>query len=939
MAEKATRKKKSANRSSKSTKKKQSDKPKGIIAKVQEFLEDPYALENWQEKLPSWSDEVGGLALITIGILTFAALINPTGEAALSTPLANSMLQWFGLGAFVVALTVLAMGVILLLPKVGITIRFNWVRIVAMELVFVSLEGLFHLLSFTTEGRALARAGEGGGYVGWTISSLLTEVTQSTIIAIALLTVLLLYSTAILLRITRRDVRFVLLAIGTGLQALSERMQRDIPAEADDVVIDSEPLDEKVQPSAVEVMTTVDDVLEEIEAQVPLTPSMQDDPVEAEPMDVPADNAPVFQSTGPNIQPPTDLPVQGAASPTEVHQSEPPSEQETQPKTSTIKEKPEPVLPYQSDKPADAAKPPPTRPTVMGQKPVDTPPPDEVEFKTLIINGEEVKVPVNPANAPATIAAAPISLAQRRTLEGKRYFKVDGFQDRYIWSEQRDITLPPLELLNYADLKLPTEDEVNTNARIIENTMNEFDIDADVIDVRVGPTVTQYAVSPVKEVVDEDGNVHLIRTRVSKIANLANDLALALSTKRLRIQAPVPGYSYVGIEVPNREPSIVSIRSVMETETYFRKRHHPLTIPLGRDVSGDPVVTDLATMPHLLVAGTTGSGKSVSLTSMITSLILNNGPKRVRLILLDPKMVEMTRFAGLPHLLGPVETDIERIIGVLRWAAREMDRRYKLLELENARNLEAYNEILGEERADEHLPYIVIAVDEIGDMMMARPDETEKTLTRLAQKARAAGMHLIVATQRPSVDVITGLIKANFPARISFSVASGVDSRVILDTVGAETLIGRGDMLFLAPDAAGPTRLQGCLITDPEIEEILLYWQAWQAEQIETGLMEEPENRVAPWEQSMTRLEALSRLDPVLEDALQMVVAEGRASVSQIQKRMGIDYPRAARIMDSLRELGIIGGTLSGGTNRKVLVKSVEEARRMIHNNRRRSTD
>ncbi|MCI0710792.1 MAG: DNA translocase FtsK [Chloroflexi bacterium] len=921
MADKATSKKDTASRSSKPTDKKQPDK--GIAASIQKFLEDPYAFEGWQEKMPSWSDEVGGLALITIGILTFAALINPAGEAALSTPLANSLLQWFGLGAFVVALTLLALGVIFLLPKIGITIKFNWVRIVAMELAFVSLEGLFHLLSFSDEGRALARAGKGGGYVGWTISSLLTEVTRSSTISIAVLSMLLLYSLTVIFRISRRDLRYVLLALGNGLQALSERMQREAPVEVEHPV-EHDPVKIEPQPSAAEVMMTVDDVLDEIEAAPHIPPDetpvqTESETIQSAPVNLEPDGTPAVEPSRRNIQPPTNLPRQ--APPPQLSMADS-------------------VPVVTSEDRVDAA---PEKPPVAEEKPVDTPLPEDDgednDFKTMIINGEEVKVPVNSTTVPTPIAAAPVSLAQRRTLEGKRYFHVDGFQDRYIWSDKRDITLPPLELLNYADLKLPTEDEVNTNARIIENTMGEFDIDADVIDVRVGPTVTQYAVSPVKEIIDEEGNVNLIRTRVSKIANLSSDLALALSTKRLRIQAPVPGFSYVGIEVPNREPSIVSIRSVMETEIFFRKMRHPLAVPLGRDVSGDPVVADLASMPHLLVAGTTGSGKSVCLTAMITSLILNNGPKRVRLILLDPKMVELTRFAGLPHLLGPVETDIERIIGVLRWAAREMDRRYKLLEMENARHLEAYNDILGEDRQQDHLPYIVIAIDEIGDLMMSRPDETEKTLTRLAQKARAAGMHLIVATQRPSVDVITGLIKANFPARISFSVASGVDSRVILDTVGAETLIGRGDMLFLAPDAAGPTRLQGCLITDPEIEEILLYWQAWEAEQIETGAMPMPEKRVAPWEQSMTRLEALSKLDPILEEALQMVVAEGRASVSQIQKRMGIDYPRAARIMDSLLELGIIGGTLSGGANRKVLVNSVEEARRMIHNNRRRTTE
>ena len=328
--------------------------------------------------------------------------------------------------------------------------------------------------------------------------------------------------------------------------------------------------------------------------------------------------------------------------------------------------------------------------------------------------------------------------------------------------------------------------------------------------------------------------------RVNKIASLSSDLALALSAKRLRIQPYVPGHPYMGIEVPNRAPSIVALRPVMESEAFARaylkrdaesgqRRQMPLAMPLGRDVSGAPVVVDLASMPHLLIAGTTGSGKSVCITAMIIALVMNNAPDRLKLVMLDPKMVELSRFNGLPHLLGPVETDMERIIGVLRWATREMDNRYKLLEAEAARNIETYNKALGKRREAEKLPYIVILVDEIGDLMLSRPDEMERTLTRLAQMARAVGIHLVVATQRPSVDIITGLIKANFPARISFAVASGVDSRVILDTTGAETLMGRGDMLYLAPDAAVPRRFQGCYVTDDELDAIAAYWKNWQA--------------------------------------------------------------------------------------------------------------
>lgn len=911
----------------------------GLFGAFQNFLEDPDGFKNLKDHLPSWSDEVGGIGLITVGILTFAAVLNPSGDAALASSIANSLLQTFGWGSYFVALTIFATGVILLLPKVGIRIQFNWVRILALEIAFVSLEGLFHLLTFDDEARALARAGKGGGYVGWSISSLIASFIGAWP-SIFLLSIVLVYGLMLFFGITRRDIRQFLLVLGTTLEDWAARLQ----PEPEPIPVVTAPLD---QLQSEELEEAAANLAAETNQKNAMEESAIIEEDTAEPtLEQWQGSAPAF--TRPTIAPPTELPTTNAippekllteATPQDLPGIFAPATENTDPQApvaqpavsaeEAIANTKPPTLPGQTAPPPPAQST--AKPVVKAESNPAEDNADDTEYKVMMINGEEVKIPVN--NRPTEAILAPIVDATQRRIDGQRYFTVDGFQDRYLWSDQRDEMLPPLELLQYADLKLPEEEEVNTNAKIINNTMEEFDIDADVIDVRIGPTVTQYAVSPFKEVNVDDG-VKLVRTRVSKIANLASDFALALSTKRLRIQAPVPGTSYVGIEVPNREPSLVSIRSVMETEVFYRKRHLPLMVPLGRDVSGDPVITDLATMPHLLIAGTTGSGKSVCLTSMITSLIMNNLPDKLRLILLDPKMVELTRFAGVPHLMGPVETETERIIGVLRWAAREMDRRYKLLELENARNLEAYNAILGEERAADHMPYIVIVIDEIGDLMMTRPDETEKTVTRLAQKARAAGMHLIIATQRPSVDVITGLIKANFPARLSFSVASGTDSRVILDSVGAETLIGRGDMLFLAPDAAGPRRLQGCFISDHEMNEIVMYWRAWEAER-QAEQETEPDNRVAPWEQSLTRLEALAKLDPILEEALQMVVAEGRASVSQLQKRMGIDYPRAARLMDSLLDLGIVGGTMAGGRNRKVLVKSVEEARRMVHNNRR----
>ncbi|NTU75809.1 MAG: DNA translocase FtsK, partial [Anaerolineaceae bacterium] len=321
-------------------------------------------------------------------------------------------------------------------------------------------------------------------------------------------------------------------------------------------------------------------------------------------------------------------------------------------------------------------------------------------------------------------------------------------------------------------------------ARVIETTLGSFGAPAHVVEVHRGPTVTQYGVEP-DFIETRNGRT---RVRVSKIVSLADDLALALAAQRIRIQAPVPGRNYVGIEVPNSEISRVALREVMESDP-FRKMGSSLKLALGKDVAGKSVVADLASMPHLLIAGTTGSGKSVCVNSVLSCLLLDNSPADLRLVLVDPKRVELTGYNGIPHLLAPVVVDAERVIGALQWMLREMDNRYKKFAKVGARNIKDYNG-----RNEEHLPYLVVVIDELADLMMLAPDETERSITRLAQLSRATGIHLILATQRPSVDVVTGLIKANFPARIAFAVASGVDSRVILDQPGAERLLGRGDM-------------------------------------------------------------------------------------------------------------------------------------------------
>jgi S-DNA-T family DNA segregation ATPase FtsK/SpoIIIE len=474
----------------------------------------------------------------------------------------------------------------------------------------------------------------------------------------------------------------------------------------------------------------------------------------------------------------------------------------------------------------------------------------------------------------------------------------------------RRADLPPLDLLQPDTLYRPDERTINQTAGLIEKTLAEFGIPARVVGFRIGPTITQYAVEPgfIRKGNGEDEQQ--LKVRVAQIAALQRDLALALAAERLRIEAPVPGKPYVGIEVPNGRNSIVRLRSILESEE-FRKQRSPLTLALGRDVSGQPLLADLARLPHLLIAGTTGSGKSVCLTAIATCLAMNNSPQELRLVMIDSKMVELIRFNGLPHLYGKVETQIERILAALRWAVSEMENRYRLLEMARARDLQSYNQRLLRQKQPP-LPRLVILIDELADLIMAAPEQTEQNLVRLAQMARATGIHLVVATQRPSTEVITGLIKANFPARIAFAVASGVDSRVILDMPGAETLLGRGDMLFLHPEAGAPIRAQGVFVGDAEIDRLLNYWQK----------VSPPVEGSAPWERLLA--EEDEQEDALIEEAIRVLRQTRRASASLLQRRLRIGYPRAARLLDELEARGIVGPPEGPGREREVLIESEE---------------
>ncbi|MBC7237575.1 MAG: DNA translocase FtsK [Chloroflexi bacterium] len=478
------------------------------------------------------------------------------------------------------------------------------------------------------------------------------------------------------------------------------------------------------------------------------------------------------------------------------------------------------------------------------------------------------------------------------------------------------MALPPLDLLA-ADEAGDTDDaDARHKAQVIEETLEAFGIPAQVVEWSRGPVVTQFGVEPgYLERIDRDGNTRRQKIRVSKILSLSNDLALALAASPIRIEAPVPGRPVVGIEVPNAAKALVGLRGVLESRA-FEKLRSPLRIALGRDVSGEAVVADLTGMPHLLLAGATGSGKSVCLNAIICSLLFQCRPDELQLLLVDPKRVELTKYNGIPHLIAPVVVDVEKVIIALRWLTGEMDRRYQELARLKARDIRTYNR-KAKAAGRESLPYIVLVIDELADLMLVAPDDVERTICRLAQMARAVGIHLVVATQRPSVDVVTGLIKANFPARISFAVTSQVDSRVILDTPGAENLLGRGDMLYMAPDSPKLQRIQGCFVSDREIESLVNFWVAKVQEVKEVHQEEAP-----PWEGMATEEDSDEAL---LKAAAELVREHEHASASFLQRHLRIGYPRAARLIDQLEERGIVGPQESGGRSRTVLIGKEEK--------------
>ncbi len=568
-----------------------------------------------------------------------------------------------------------------------------------------------------------------------------------------------------------------------------------------------------------------------------------------------------------------------------------------------------------------------------------------------IIGGETPAQQANNAAAAAVAQASPVQPSAPPATQVTSRIQV-----------KRNWQLPPIAtLLDPGSEASMKEADIRARAAIIEDTLRAFGVPGRVTEVNRGPTITQFGVEP--GFIEMKGGKS-VKVKVSRIASLADDLALALAASRIRIEAPVPGRAIVGIEVPNGEKSLVSLRDVMESDEFEKLAQKTrLRLALGQDVSGHSVVADLASMPHLLIAGTTGSGKSVCVNGIIITLLCNNSPEDVRFLMVDPKRVELTGYNGIPHLIAPVIVETEKTPAVLQWTMREMDTRYRMFAKHGVRNILDFNakcaavaSTAGHDPELQKLPYIVLIIDELADLMMMSPDETEKSIIRLAQMARATGIHLIIATQRPSVDVVTGLIKANFPARVAFTVATAIDSRVILDSPGAEKLLGRGDMLVVTPESSLPMRAQGCWLSPDEMTRVVRHWRA-QLGAPEDGAdpitaattaplipqrgsldVVEQESVVIPaaaadpfsppptWDEARALNEAAgevgsggSKDDKLFIDAVNTVRMHGKASISLLQRRLRIGYTRAARLIEEMEERGIVGPTVQGQQHREVL--------------------
>lgn len=497
-----------------------------------------------------------------------------------------------------------------------------------------------------------------------------------------------------------------------------------------------------------------------------------------------------------------------------------------------------------------------------------------------------------------------------KTVEEKKEDKTKQemvFEHLPLEEEDENYEFPPMDILTQGEGRTLKggKKAITDNAAKLQKTLYSFGVSAKVENVSIGPAITRYELKPAEGV------------RVSKIANLADDIALNLAATSIRIEAPIPGKQAVGIEVPNKENEVVHLREILES-TKFQDSPSKLAFALGKDVAGEEIVTDIAKMPHVLIAGSTGSGKSVCINTLVTSILYKAKPNEVKLVMVDPKVVELSVYNGIPHLLIPVVTDPKKAAGALAWAVQEMVNRYSLFAQKGVRDIKGYNEAIEKEEGTGKLPQIVIIIDELADLMMVAAKDVEDAICRLAQMARAAGMHLVIATQRPSVDVITGIIKANIPSRIAFAVSSQVDSRTILDMVGAEKLLGKGDMLFYPTGASKPTRVQGAFVSDKEVEKLVEFLKKDGVASYNEDILESIE-KANSTDKEIDEQDNDDDSDPFLPEAIETVIETGQASTSFIQRRFKVGYARAGRIMDQMEARGIISG-YEGSKPRQVLM-------------------
>ena len=560
-------------------------------------------------------------------------------------------------------------------------------------------------------------------------------------------------------------------------------------------------------------------------------------------------------------------------------------------------------------------------------EPGASPPPLEEESEQLSLENEDVYASQSSANVDDPLppnafppdtselneAGRPIQaeLPVPAAAPARRRPKASVSGESPLKRSRKEEDLPPAVVLDDDSAQLKWD--IEGMAEIIHETLQDFDIPVEIVNIESGPTITQFGVQPLY--IERGGEKR--KVRVSRIASAADDLALALAAPAIRIEAPVPGQPFVGIEVPNPEKTMVGLRGILLSKQ-MAGQGGTLPLALGRDTSGTPVVADLARAPHLLIAGATGSGKSACINGVIVSLLMYHGPESLRFIMVDPKLVELPGYNHIPHMIGKVITDLEDVHGALTWLLLQMDERYRLFRECTVRNIDAYNRLARRRKKLDTLPRIVLVVDELADLMMTAPEEIEKQLVRLAQMARATGIHLVLATQRPSTDVVTGLIKANFPSRIAFAVTSQVDSRVILDSPGAEKLLGQGDMLLMRPDKAKIQRVQGSYVTDSEIKRVVDWWM--ERDQIEKP--DRPAARVAPW---IGLLDRLDDEDELLAEAIDAIRGVKTISASFVQRELQIGYPRAARLVALLESKGFIAADPGGGQSRKVLLKPATE--------------